>query len=229
MRHALVNFVATVCFLATISVGSISYGQYNELVGSGNGSIDHSEQSLRFGWIPPTERSETNQSSPVRLDEETDFQKSLRWVYDGRLDRRPDSPYEAIAPRTKGASPLTGPDEKKDFTPERIKKQGNENKNYAVMISASWCTPCKKMYPHMAELRKRGYIIYVFDATQTEFENYAALYAVKAYPTFIIYDKGSEVQRSEGITNRTWFKKHLKLKKDQIDEPIDPENPYDGL
>lgn len=224
MKHALVQYLATICFLATLTVGSVSYGQYDQLGSSGNRVIDHNQQSPKFGWIPPSELAQdrsdaVSEASPVRLDEETEYQKSLRRAYNGRLDRRgPQGVYEG----DEGSPPIGA----KDFTPKRIKEQGNENKNYAVMISAEWCAPCKKMYPHMADLRKQGYIIYIFDTTKEEFKNYAALYAVNAYPTFIIYDKGKEVRRSGGITNKSWFKKHLKLKKDQKDEPS---NPYDGL
>jgi thiol-disulfide isomerase/thioredoxin len=216
--------MATICFLATLTVGSVSYGQYNQLGGSGNGAVNHNQQSPNFGWVPPSELTPNTESSPVRLDEETEYHKSLRRAYNGRLDRRsPQGVYE----RDESSSPIGA----KDFTPKRIKDQGNENKNYVVMISASWCAPCKKMYPHMLDLREQGYIIYIFDTTQTEFEDYAALYAIDAYPTFIVYDKGKEVRRSEGLTNKTWFKKHLKLKKDQKDEEpdVEPSNPYDGL
>lgn len=220
MKHALVQYMATVCFLAAFSVSSISQGQNNQLGSSGNGVADHNQQSLKFGWVPPS-----GEASPVRIDEETDYQKSLRGAYDGRLDRRVIEPYRSFDPKGE----IKESTKKKDFTPKHITKQGNENKNYVVMISASWCGPCKKMYPEMKKLREKGYIIYIFDTTKKEFEDYAALYAINAYPTFIVYDKGKEVRRSVGVTNKSWFKKHLKLKKNQKDEKKEPNNPYDGL
>lgn len=113
-----------------------------------------------------------------------------------------------------------------DYIADVIKKDGNANKNHLVMISATWCAPCNRMLPLMEQLKKEGYIIYVFKVDKKGFENMDRLYKAKMYPTFLVYDGGKEVNRTTGsTTTEKWFRD--RLKKDV--EPEKPENPYEGL
>jgi thiol-disulfide isomerase/thioredoxin len=218
-----------------------SFGQEsaNQLGSPYNGLISHSQQSVDAGWVPDARQSETKpwnrtntntESCPVKLEAETGYQQSLRRAYKGKLDRR--DIYSLIAPekRNEEASKITG-QEKVDFTPEHIKRQDNEQKNYVVMISADWCIWCKRMYPMMKELREKGYIVYIFETNREEFKDYAALYKVGSYPTFIVYDKAKEVDRTTGKTTEEWFKKRLKTRKEQEADvkPEPSDTPYDGL
>lgn len=82
----------------------------------------------------------------------------------------------------------------------------------------------------MLELRKKGYIIYIFETNRKEFKDYAALYKVKSYPTFIVYDNAKEVARTEGRTTEEWFLKRLKTKDQQAKEEEDQsDSPYNGF
>ncbi len=96
-------------------------------------------------------------------------------------------------------------------------------KNFVVMFSASWCPPCKKMYPVIDELKKQGYICYTYMLDSEEYKDLSAKYNVYAYPTFSIFEGGKEVKRTLGITNIEWFKKNLKLRKNQT---VPDENLY---
>jgi thioredoxin 1 len=238
----MVRFVATICFMAAFAVCGYGQEPVNKLGGPYNGLIGHSQQSVDAGWVPDARKSETKpwnrtntntESTPVDLERETERQQSLRRAYQGRLDRRSTNPYRVFeATDLEKASTLTEAqgNSKVDFTPEHIKKQGNEKKNYLVMISADWCIWCKKMYPMLLEMRKEGYIIYIFETNRREFKDYAALYNVRSYPTFIVYDNAKEVDRTAGRTNKDWFLKRLKKKKDQEEEVEKPDDkPYDGL
>lgn len=113
-----------------------------------------------------------------------------------------------------------------DYISDVIKKDGNANKNHLVMISASWCGPCNRMLPLMEQLKKEGYIIYVFKVDKKGYEDYARLYKAKLYPTFLVYDGGKEVNRTTGsTTTEKWFRDRLKKQ----ETPEKPENPYENL
>lgn len=241
MKNALVITLATVLSLATISIRCPGQERTNKLGNEDNGLVDHSEQSLNAGWVPEIRKWETttnaDESCPVKLNTETEEQKSLRWAYNGRVDRRPTlpaNPYNLFSQEgVQTPSTFFGQDEeteKLDFTPEHIKNKGDEKMNYAVVISADWCVWCKRMYPMLLELRKEGYIIYIFETNRPEFEDFAALYNVRAYPTTIIYDNAEEVKRHIGKVEKEWLEKNLKTRKEQKAEPVKPDtNPYDKL
>lgn len=110
-----------------------------------------------------------------------------------------------------------------DFTPAKIKKDGNELKNYVVMLTAEWCYWCKKMKPIMNSLEHQDYIVYVFDVDEKGHEDFAKKYKVKAYPQFIIYENGKQKHRTAGATDEAWFTKRMKKRKDQESS----DNPYD--
>ena len=216
MNYACVIAFSAICSLATSFVDGPNQSPYHKLVTEDNGSADNHKQSINAGWVPNV-GTDQGESSPTR-EEDTPLQASLRTLYNGELGK---------------VLQMNGQEVEVDFTPELIKKAGYEDKNYLVMISASWCRPCKRMYPLMNKLRKEGYIIYVFDTTKKEFRNYRALYNVRAYPTFLIYDNKKEVKRSVGVTKEKWFKDNLKTLKEQNDEEKKPEpkpdeDPYDG-
>lgn len=110
-----------------------------------------------------------------------------------------------------------------DFTPKKIKDDGNELKNYVVMLTAEWCYWCKKMKPIMNSLEHQDYIVYVFDVDEKGHEDFAKKYKVKAYPQFIIYENGKQKHRTAGATDEAWFKKRMKTRKEQSQS----DNPYD--
>ena len=78
----------------------------------------------------------------------------------------------------------------------------------------------------MEQLKKEGFIIYVFKVDKKGYEDYARLYKAKLFPTFLVYDGGKEVNRTTGsTTTEKWFRE--RLKKDV--QPAKPENPYENL
>lgn len=198
---------------------------------------DHERRS-RHGWVPevrgwdnplPEQGSEKDPIYELPREQDNQVQKSLRRFYNGRLIR---TIYDTIAGNAQSPPANTFVKTESgelDFTPDIIKKAGNENKNYLVMVTASWCGPCRRMYPIMEELRKEGYIVYVFDITKKDFENFPALYNVHAFPTFIIFENGAEVTRKIGRTEKEWFTERLKTKAEQPDEPEKNTDIYDGL
>lgn len=196
------KIISTICILAILIICSSCQKETHQ-VGSTN-----------YGII--LDNQQGSYSSQVSIHQETGYQRILRQSYKGTL----------IYPAPdEGSSPFFT-QQAVDLTPKQIRLDGNKGKNYLVMISADWCLPCKRMYPTMAELKKQGYIVYIFDTTIEEFQDYAALYNTNAYPTFIIFDKGKETDRTLGMTQEKWFKDHLKVKEEQ---QVEVDNPYEGL
>jgi thioredoxin len=75
-----------------------------------------------------------------------------------------------------------------------------------IDFGAPWCPPCKKMEPVLDHIRKNmaGQILvhYVDGGQNTEL---MTAYQVEALPTFIIYKKGREVWRKQGIVSQEEF------------------------
>ena len=227
MKYALVLTVAFVGFLVAVPARCFGQGDSNKMGSPYHGLVDNHQQGSDFGWIPPDERGD-GESCPDDLGEETDYQKSLRRAYKGRTDRRnTSSPYRLYTTETgvQEASSLA-----LDFTPELIKNNGDVDKNYVVMISSNSCIWCKRMYPMMLELRKKGYIVYIFNTDRDEFKDYGALYNVRARPTFIFYDKGKEVHRFVGkVDSDKVFTDRLKTREDQKEPDTEDSDPYNGI
>lgn len=196
-------------------------------------------QERNSGWLPDAKQWETKtwnrffdyeNATKIDTSEETEVQQALRQAYDGSLKRKDIYRAWLQTARFKSSSEIVGSEGqvKMDFTPDYIKEQGFENHNYVVMISADWCKWCKKMYPDLLELRKKGYIVYIFETNRPEFKNYAALYKATAYPTFIVFDGGKEVDRTVGKTEEKWFTDRLVVKDNQ--KPVREQyNPYKAL
>ena len=201
MKNALVKSLATICFLAVFISQSIGQEAAYQLDENNQWVVVNSKQSIDLVRIPDWNRQITSkQVCRYYYEFESRRQESLRYAYKGRLSE--------------------------DFIPPDIKKAGHEKKNYLVMLSADWCVWCKRMYPQMQQLRDEGYIVYIFDITKPGYEDYAALYNVKAFPTFIIYEDGKEIHRRPGATDQKWFRERLKTKQQQEEKPS---NPYEGL
>ncbi|MFN8438663.1 MAG: rhodanese-like domain-containing protein [Cytophagales bacterium] len=82
-----------------------------------------------------------------------------------------------------------------------------KDKKTLVDISAVWCPPCKKMEPIMDSLKKEGNVIITIDGgsqkTLVEELN------IKAFPTFIFYDKTKEYKRLVGLQTFEELKQNL--------------------
>ncbi|MEY3437170.1 MAG: hypothetical protein RL335_1626, partial [Bacteroidota bacterium] len=81
-----------------------------------------------------------------------------------------------------------------------------------VDFGAVWCPPCKKMEPVVAELNKKKIvsIANVDGAVNTELLESSK---VEAFPTFILYKKGKEVWRKQGIVTLAEFESVIKSTK----------------
>jgi thiol-disulfide isomerase/thioredoxin len=96
---------------------------------------------------------------------------------------------------------LTSPDELTDFI--------NANPVCIVTFSATWCGPCKRSKPELQVLAQEspvpfGYV-YESDLTQDDNDDYLTMFSsifckasITAFPTYICFKDGGEVQRING-------------------------------
>lgn len=61
-----------------------------------------------------------------------------------------------------------------------------------------WCKHCKKMLPQMQSLSNKGYNVNLIDVD--DYSSIADEYKIEQIPTFVLEDKGFEVQRWNGRT-----------------------------
>jgi thioredoxin len=83
------------------------------------------------------------------------------------------------------------------------------DKPVLVDCGADWCPPCKKMQPVLDSLQneiKDSFTLVKIDAINTAVMQQLG---VSAIPTFIIYKKGKEVWRKQGIVLKDELKKAL--------------------
>lgn len=215
MCYAMVCFISIFCGLAAnVAAGPNQQttdtvdSPYDRLVGD-------NQQGARYGWIPTIESVNEHRDIKRRYTRsEQRRRESLRRAYTGEFRT---TPYSALS-KTKTVASF----------PKIIQENGDADKNFCVMITASWCLPCKRMYSTIKRLRKEGYIFYVFDIESEDFKDYDALFDTTKVPTFIIFDKGKEVKRTIGTTKEEWFREQLKTRAEQTPVP-EPVNPYDEV
>lgn len=231
--YGLVVCLAGMGCLATKAVCEDSLGKANQMDSVYSGIICNSEQGSRHGWVPEktTEHSTVADAPagtfPKAGTAEAERRESLRRSYTGQtVDMNKTVTYD-VAKADEGDGCPCGKDCK---CPPNVCKKKHCKMNYAIMISASWCGPCRAMYPTLEKLREEGYLIYIYRID--EFKNIDAQFDVNAFPTFIVFDKGKEVARTVGITDKEWFKTNLKTadeQKKKPEPPVHPVNPYDEL
>lgn len=227
MRHAMVLFVAAICVAFTFNICQGGYGDESKLDSVYQRFAGDSKQGIDAGWIPReelgTEYSDARAGS-FGTDREA-RRESLRRAYKGIT--------AGVLPGTYAT--FTATEEDLEVThencPPHVCKNGDCQANYIAMFSMSWCGPCKRMYKVVEELRKEGYVIYVFVCDDEKFKDLDldAKFDIKMFPTFVEFDKGQEVKRKVGVTNKQWFRDNLQTRDEQEAEVEEPENPYDGL
>jgi len=68
-----------------------------------------------------------------------------------------------------------------------------------LFFNASWCGPCQRMKPIVAQLRRQGFRLRDIDVDKNR--TLARKYAVRGIPTFVFIQNGSEVHRFSGGTS----------------------------
>lgn len=74
-----------------------------------------------------------------------------------------------------------------------------------LFFNATWCGPCRRMKPIVAGMRRQGYRMRDVDVDRNR--NLADKYGIRAVPTFVFLENGSEVNRFSGGTTPARLRK----------------------
>ena len=66
-----------------------------------------------------------------------------------------------------------------------------------VTFSAHWCEPCQKSKPQLEELASSAPIPFAY-VPEADMDDFADDYKISAFPTYICFVDGKEVERVEG-------------------------------
>ena len=88
---------------------------------------------------------------------------------------------------------------KAHYLPELENAQRAPTKAEVLFFNASWCGPCKQMKPIVKNLRRQGYRLRDVDIDRQQ--KLAQQYGIRAVPTFVFLEDGSEVDRISGGIN----------------------------
>jgi thiol-disulfide isomerase/thioredoxin len=103
---------------------------------------------------------------------------------------------------------LQGAVETKQLSMEDYLKLIPKDKAVLVDIGAEWCPPCKKMKPIIELLEKEKYTVIKIDGgTQS---GLCKALKIDAFPVFIVYKNGVEVERKQGVYSLEELKMLLK-------------------
>lgn len=110
-----------------------------------------------------------------------------------------------------------------------VDAEGNELKNYGIMLTAKWCTWCPKMYRNTVKpLRREGFKIYVIDVD--DFPDIKdRIYRLdptaekmgRGVPYFVVREGGKTKKIVYGYALPGVVRPHLKKFAEQTDDPYD--------
>eukprot|EP00522_Entomoneis_paludosa_P006899 CAMPEP_0172442830 /NCGR_PEP_ID=MMETSP1065-20121228/3217_1 /TAXON_ID=265537 /ORGANISM="Amphiprora paludosa, Strain CCMP125" /LENGTH=111 /DNA_ID=CAMNT_0013192871 /DNA_START=53 /DNA_END=388 /DNA_ORIENTATION=- len=80
----------------------------------------------------------------------------------------------------------------------------SENKVCVVTFSATWCGPCKASKPRLNSIANEEScplpIGYVHEDDLDDFlDSYPFMEVIRAFPTYVCFEDGKEVERVEGV------------------------------
>lgn len=230
------TLISGICCLAATPSLCHSQEAANQDFGAYAGLIQDIEQRSGSSGIPRSTEEGENVSvrdgAPADRYYEDDPERQRLWdAYRGTILGVKRNPQEKEkAAQEEGAVECDCEDDCK--CPPLVCKASHCKSNFVVMFSATWCKPCHKMYPILKELRKEGYIVYIYTLNTEEFEdlNLDSKFQVRAYPTFVFFDKGKETHRMLGKQDIDKFYPHLVKESEQEKQKPKPDSDvYDGL
>ncbi|HEX5668004.1 MAG TPA: thioredoxin domain-containing protein [Chitinophagaceae bacterium] len=109
----------------------------------------------------------------------------------------------------KAGKPLVGATDEGKISGDDYSKYTNQQGLVLIDFGATWCPPCKKMEPVIAEVKKAGGVTvqYVDGGANADLMNQ---YKIEAMPTFILYKNGKEVWRKQGVVSFEEFQQVFK-------------------
>ena len=75
---------------------------------------------------------------------------------------------------------------------------------HVLYFTADWCNPCKRTRPITDELKREGFVDFLYVDVDTELK-LAEQFGIKSIPTYILIEDGKEVKRMNGAKTRQEF------------------------
>jgi rhodanese-related sulfurtransferase len=102
---------------------------------------------------------------------------------------------------------VEGQSQQEQISMQEFESSIPKDKTVLVDIGAKWCPPCKKMQPILDSLIKQNYnVIQIDGGAQTEL---CKQLNADAFPLFIVYKNGKEINRKQGMATEEELKKML--------------------
>ena len=76
----------------------------------------------------------------------------------------------------------------------------NPDKLIMIFFTATWCNPCKLLYPYVAEKKEQydGVCFSKIDVDNDEYQELCDDFSIQAMPTFLFYKNGLEIEKIVG-------------------------------
>jgi thiol-disulfide isomerase/thioredoxin len=82
--------------------------------------------------------------------------------------------------------------------------------SHVLYFTADWCNPCERTRPVAEELKREGFIDFVFVDADIEIE-LLERFGIKSIPTYILLEDGLEIDRMNGAKNKEEFLKFARV------------------
>jgi thiol-disulfide isomerase/thioredoxin len=82
--------------------------------------------------------------------------------------------------------------------------------SHVLYFTADWCNPCERTRPVAEDLKREGFIDFVFVDADIEIE-LLERFGVKSIPTYILLEDGLEIDRMNGARTKEEFLKFARV------------------
>jgi thioredoxin 1 len=83
----------------------------------------------------------------------------------------------------------------------------NQPGKILVKFGAPWCQPCQMVAPTLEAMATEG--ASVFDVNTDEDQDSAIKYGIRGVPTFILFEDGKEIKRTQGAQTKAALTKFM--------------------
>lgn len=182
---------------------------------SGEFNAGHIPQALQANWLDKKEFADRTQhldkSKPVYIYCQVGGRSASAQTYLAEQGYKVINLEGGMSNWKMNNFPVEGNGNKSQMRVSDFEKTIASNDYVLVEVGGEWCPPCRKMLPVLAQLKQKPAHPYYFLAVDggMDIEVMKSIQS-EGLPTFILYKKGKEVWRNQGITRLEAFNAALK-------------------
>lgn len=109
--------------------------------------------------------------------------------------------------------PVEGEKQTTKLSAKEYQKMIHSAEMVLMNFGASWCPPCRKMEPVLAEIEAQNPNVVILNVDAGKEQDLMKAYAVKQIPTYILYKNGKEVWRTTGETKKSVLSSKINMYK----------------